>query len=140
MAPTPPLTASAERDRGSVMPMTVILIVFLMVGAWALVSASQQWESRREAKAVAAAASRAGAQGDSDGLRAGVITDPVAAQARAMAIIAASGATGTATVDSDGTVAVTVTVDVEYAFPTAGFPASVTASAVSVATPNVVGG
>ncbi|MGE0795442.1 MAG: pilus assembly protein TadG-related protein, partial [Acidimicrobiia bacterium] len=60
-----------DGDRGSVMPMTAVLIVFLMIGAWAVVSASQQWAVRRDAAGVAAAAARAGAQGDLSALRAG---------------------------------------------------------------------
>ena len=39
--------------------LIAILIAFLMIGCWALVSASQQWNSRREAHAVAASAARA---------------------------------------------------------------------------------
>ncbi len=120
-------------DRGSVMPMTVILIAFLMVGAWSLVSASQQWSARREAHAAAAAAARAGAQGDPNQLRAGLVIDPDTATGRAQAILAATGYTGIVTVDGL-TVTVTVTVDVpvDYAFPSAGFPSSVSGSASAV--------
>ena len=121
----------SQRDRGSVMPMTVILITFLMFGTWSLVSASQQWSARREAHAAAAAAARAGAQGDPDQFRAGLVIDPEAATGRAQAILAATGYTGTVTVD-DLTVTVTVEVPVDYAFPSAGFPASVSGSATAV--------
>ena len=61
------------------MPMTAILIVFLMLGGWALLSASQQWNARRDAHAVAAAAARAGAQGDELTLRSSRVVDPVGA-------------------------------------------------------------
>lgn len=118
-------------DRGSVMPMTVILIAFLMVGAWSLVSASQQWSARREAHAAAAAAARAGAQGDPNQLRAGLVIDPDTATGRAQAILAATGYTGIVTVDGL-TVTVTVDVPVDYAFPSAGFPSSVSGSASAV--------
>ena len=118
-------------DRGSVMPMTVILIAFLMVGAWSLVSASQQWSARREAHAAAAASARAGAQGDPNQLRAGLVIDPDAATGRAQAILAATGYTGIVTVDGL-TVTVTVDVPVDYAFPSAGFPSSVSGSASAV--------
>ena len=127
------MTARPESnsDRGSVMPMTVILIAFLMVGAWSLVSASQQWSARREAHAAAAAAARAGAQGDPNQLRAGLVIDPDAATGRAQAILAATGYTGVVTVDGL-TVTVTVDVPVDYAFPSAGFPSSVSGSASAV--------
>ena len=118
-------------DRGSVMPMTVILIAFLMVGTWSLVSASQQWSARREAHAAAAAAARAGAQGDPDQFRAGLVIDPDAATGRARAILAATGYSGTVTIDGL-TVTVTVDVPVDYAFPSAGFPSSVSGSATAV--------
>lgn len=120
-----------ERDAGSVMPMTAILIVFLMLGAWSLVSASQQWAARRDAHAAAAAAARAGAQGDPNQLRVGLVLDEDSAVTRAQAILAASGYSGTIAVDG---VAVTVTVDVpvDYTFPAAGFPASVSGSATAV--------
>lgn len=127
------MTARSESnsDRGSVMPMTVILIAFLMVGAWSLVSASQQWSARREAHAAAAAAARAGAQGDPNQLRAGLVIDPDTATGRAQAILAATGYTGIVTVDGL-TVTVTVDVPVDYAFPSAGFPSSVSGSASAV--------
>lgn len=118
-------------DRGSVMPMTVILIAFLMVGTWSLVSASQQWSARREAHAAAAAAARAGAQGDPDQFRAGLVIDPDAATGRVQAILAATGYSGTVTIDGL-TVTVTVDVPVDYAFPSAGFPSSVSGSATAV--------
>ena len=127
------MTARPESnsDRGSVMPMTVILIAVLMVGAWSLVSASQQWSARREAHAAAAAAARAGAQGDPNQLRAGLVIDPDAATGRAQAILASTGYTGIVTVDGL-TVTVTVDVPVDYAFPSAGFPSSVSGSASAV--------
>lgn len=128
-----------ERDRGSVMPMATILIAFLMIGCWALVSASQQWDSRREAHAVAASAARAGAQGDADSIRRGVLLDPTSATSRANAILAASGLSGSVSID-DLRVTVTVTVGVDYAFPAPGFPSSVSGSASASATPGVIGG
>ena len=127
------MTARSESptDRGSVMPMTVILIAFLMLGSWSLISASQQWSARREAHAAAAAAARAGAQGDPNQFRAGLVIDPDAATDRAQVILAATGYTGTVTIDG---LSVTVTVDVpvDYAFPSAGFPSSVSGSATAV--------
>ena len=121
----------SNSDRGSVMPMTVILITFLMLGTWSLVSASQQWSARREAHAAAAAAARAGAQGDPDQFRAGLVIDPDAATGRAQAIRAATGYTGTVIIDGL-TVTVTVDVPVDYAFPSVGFPSSVSGSATAV--------
>jgi hypothetical protein len=120
------------------MPMATILIAFLMIGCWALVSASQQWNGRREAHAVAASAARAGAQGDADAIRSGVLLDPEMAIVRANAILAAAGYTGSVDVD-ELRVVVTVTVGVDYAFPAPGFPASVSGSASADATAGVTG-
>jgi Flp pilus assembly protein TadG len=120
------------------MPMAAILVVFLMVGAWALVSAAQQWSMRRDVHAVAAAAARAGAQSDTDTLRSGGVVDPGAASARAQAILAASGHTGVVTVDG-ATVTVIVTGTVAYAFPAPGFPDSVTGTASAIARRGVTG-
>jgi hypothetical protein len=111
----------------------------LMLGAWALVSASQQWGTRREAYAVAAAAARAGAQGDPQQLRTGGVLDADAASGRAQAIVAASGYSGSVHVDGD-TVIVTVTAGVDYAFPSPGFPDTVSGSSTAVAQRGVAGG
>lgn len=119
-------------DRGSVMPMTTILVVFLMVGGWALLSASEQWNARRDAHAVAASAARAAAQGDERSLRSGGVLDPGAAAARAEAILAAGGHSGSVAVDGD-TVTVTATAPVTYAFPSPGFPRVVSGTATAVA-------
>ena len=126
------------RDRGSVMPMTAVLIVFLMVGAWSVVSASQQWAARRDAQGVAAAAARAGAQGDLAALRTGRVLDPTAATDRAQAIIDSAGYSGAVAIDAQ-TVTVTVTAGIDYAFPSPGFPGSVTATASAVAIGGVDG-
>lgn len=127
-----------DRDHGSVMPMTTILVVFLMIGAWSLISASQQWVARRDAHAVAAAAARAAAQADPVALRSGDVIDPAAAQARAEQIIAASGYTGSVTVDG-ASVTVSVSAGVTYAFPAPGFPSRVSGSAAAIVQRGVTG-
>ena len=129
----------AERDRGSVMPMTAVLIVYLMIGAWALVSASQQWAVRRDVQGVAAAAARAGAQGDQLALRQGGVLNADAAVDRAQAIIATAGYTGTVTVNGQ-TVVVTVHAGIDYAFPSPGFPSAVNGTSSAVAVRGVTGG
>jgi len=118
--------------------MTAILIVFLMIGAWALVSASQQWAVRRDAQGVAAAAARAGAQADPAALRHGIVLDADAAAQRAQAIIGAAGYSGTVSVDGV-TVTVSVSAGIDYAFPSPGFPGTVDASATAVAVAGVTG-
>jgi hypothetical protein len=87
---------------------------------------------------VAASAARAGAQGDADAIRSGVLLDPEMAIVRANAILAAAGYTGSVDVD-ELRVVVTVTVGVDYAFPAPGFPASVSGSASADATAGVTG-
>lgn len=126
------------RDRGSLMPMTTIFVVFLMFSAWALVSASEQWAARRDVHGVAAAAARAGAQGDPLALRSGAVLSADAATARAEAIIAIAGYGGSVSVGAD-TVTVTVTANVDYAFPTAGFPGSVSGTSTAVVARGVTG-
>jgi hypothetical protein len=132
------VTRRLAGDNGSVMPMAVILITFLMVGAWALVSASQQWTARRDAYAVAAAAARAGAQTDPMVLRAGGLLDADGATARARQVLTATGHHGTVTVDGQ-TVTVVVTATVGYAFPSPGFPATVTGTATAAVRAGVDG-
>lgn len=127
-----------HHDRGSMMPMATILVAFLMLGGWALLSATQQWSARRDAHATAAAAARAGAQGDQESLRTGGVVDPAAATSRAQAILAASGFTGSVIVDGE-TVTVTVFASVDYAFPSPGFPSSVSGSASASALVGVIG-
>lgn len=128
----------SDRDRGSVMPMTTVLVVFLMVGAWALLSATQQWGIRRDVQGVAAAAARAGAQGDQTALRTGGILDSAAATTRAQMVIATAGYSGNVSINGP-TVMVTVTGDIDYAFPAPGFPPSVNATASADAVAGVTG-
>lgn len=128
MNATPP---DRDRDRGSVMPMTTILVTFLMIAAWSLASASQQWSTRRDVHAVAASAARAAAQGDPLALRSGTVLDPDAAVARAESIINASGYAGSVAIDGLS-VTVTVTAPIQYSFPSPGFPSSVTGTASAV--------
>jgi Putative Flp pilus-assembly TadE/G-like len=136
--PTRNVRRRCRGDEGSVMPMATIFVIFLMIGAWALVSASQQWGARREAHAVAASAARAGAQGDQNMLRTGGVLDPDTAAQRAQAILTASGYSGSVSVDG-ATVTVTVTATVEYAFPAPGFPGAVSGSSTAIAQRGVNG-
>jgi Flp pilus assembly protein TadG len=127
------------RDRGDVMLMTAVLVVFLMVGAWALVSAGQQWGARRDAQASAAAAARAGAQVRPGEVRGGAVSlDPGAARTRAQAVLGASGHAGAVSV-SGLTVTVVVSREIDYAFPAPGFRTSVTAAATATASRGVRG-
>ena len=87
---SPTKREQTDRDIGSVMPMTAILIVFLMLSAWALVSASQQWGARRDAYAAASAAARAGAQADPELLRQGIVVD----EARRRVCVSLAGVSG----------------------------------------------
>lgn len=127
-----------DRDAGSIMPMTTILIAFLMLSAWALVSASEQWGARRDVYAAASAAARAGAQADPELLRQGILIDDARATERALAVLAAAGYSGSVEVDGEQ-VTVTVTAPVDYAFPSPGFPGEVRGSATAVARRGVVG-
>ncbi len=130
---------SAEvRDRGSVMPMTTVLVAFLMIAAWSLISASEQWGARRDAYAAAAAAARSAAQADPEALRFGVVIDEARARERADAVLAAAGYAGSVVVDGES-VTVTVNAPVEYAFPSPGFPSEVTGTATAVARRGVNG-
>jgi Flp pilus assembly protein TadG len=130
---------SSANDEGSTMPMTVIFIVFLMVATFALVSASQQWNTRRDALAVAAAAARAGAQGTRGSVRTDQGLDAAGANARAQAILSAAGFGGSVSVSGES-VTVTVVARVKYAFPSPGFPATVSGTSTALARQSVDGG
>jgi Flp pilus assembly protein TadG len=118
-----------SNEDGSVMPMVVIFIVFLMVSSFALISATQQWNTRRDARAIAASAARAGAQGDVDA-RGGGFFDSTLATQRAQAVLGAAGATGSVSVQGNN-VTVTATLVVKYAFPSLGMPGSVTGTSTA---------
>jgi Flp pilus assembly protein TadG len=127
------------RDRGDVMLMTTVFVVFLMFGAWALVSAGQQWGARRDAQASAAAAARAAAQVHASEVRGGSVTlDRAAANARAQAVLSASGYGGAVSVNGL-TVTVVASRGIDYAFPAPGFDSSVSASATATAARGVQG-
>lgn len=139
---TPLLPRSKRRrgagDDGDTMLMTVVLLTFLMVGAWALISGSQQWGARRDAQAVASAAARAGAQVSNAEVRGGFSIDPALASERANLVLAASGYSGSVSVNGV-VVSVQATGSVDYAFPAPGFPSTLTASASSSAARGVRG-
>jgi Flp pilus assembly protein TadG len=118
--------------------MTTVLVAFLMVSAWSLISASQQWGARRDAYAAAAAAARAAAQADPHSLRHGLIVDEAMAVDRAQAVLTAAGYQGSVVVEGER-VTVTVNAPVEYAFPSPGFPSEVTGTATAVARRGVNG-
>ncbi len=119
------------RDRGDTMLMTVILVTFLMLGAFALISGSQQWSARRDVQAAASAAARASVQVSGAEVRGGSVQiDPGAAQLRASQVCAASGYTCVVSVSAT-TAAVTLTGPVDYSFNTPGFPTSLTATATA---------
>lgn len=127
-----------SRDRGSVMPMTTAFVAIVMVGVFALISASQAWGERRHIQGVADAAARAAAQLDAaDARRAGFI-DPGAASARAQAIAAGSGVAVTAVVVDGQRVTVSVAGPVDYAFPAPGLPGSMSATGSAVAQVGIV--
>ena len=128
----------AISDDGDTMLMTVVLLTFLMVGAWALISGSQQWGARRDAQAVASAAARAGAPVSDVEVRGGLSIDPGLAAQRANRVLSASGYVGSVSV-SGAVVTVQATGSVEYAFPAPGFPSTLTASASSSAARGVQG-
>ena len=128
----------ASGDDGDTMLMTVVLLAFLMVGAWALISGSQQWGARRDAQAVASAAARAGAQVSEVEVRGGLSIDSGLASQRANRVLSASGYTGSVSVNG-AVVTVQATGAVDYAFPSPGFPATLTASASSSAARGVQG-
>ena len=125
-------------DRGSVMPMTTAFVALVMVGVFALISASQAWGERRHIQGVADAAARAGAQMDGADARRGLTIDPAAAAARASAVAAGTGVTVTAVVVAGLQVTVSVTGAVDYAFPAPGLPTSMSASGSAIAQTGIV--
>ena len=131
--------APESRDRGETMLMTVVLITFLLLGSWTLISASQQWGARRDVQAVSSAAARAGAQVSEVEVRGGSVTiDPSLAEGRAAVVLAASGYTGSVSVNGL-TVTVVATGSVDYAFPAPGFPGQLSATSTAIAVRGVDG-
>lgn len=129
-------------DCGETMLMTTVLISFLMLASWALISGAEQWGARRDIQAAASAASRAGAQVTEEEVRGGILVlDPALVQQRVDLVLGASGYSGSAVIVEDGfTVRVTATGPVSYAFPAPGFPASLTATGSSSAVSGVRSG
>lgn len=129
--PGAPADRRAVRDRGDTMLMTTVLVGFLMVGAFALISAGQAWGARRDVQASAQAAARAAVQVSPSEVRGGsVAIDPGLAAARASEVAAASGYSVAVSVSGTSATA-TVTGAVDYAFGGAGFPGSMTATATA---------
>jgi hypothetical protein len=127
-------------DNGSMMPMALVMVAFLIVSFAALVSASEAWGERRDAQATAAAAARAAAQPGAEEIVGGrVQLDAGAAAGRAQSILSSSGHTGSVSV-SGNTVTVTATGTVEYSFGGPGFQSSMTATVSADAENSVFGG
>ena len=125
------LDQRALRDRGDTMLMTTVLVAFLMVGAFALVSAGQAWGARRDVQATAQAAARAAVQVSPSEVRGGSVSiDPGLASARAAEVASASGYTVSISVTGTSATA-TVSGSVSYAFGGPGFPDSMTATATA---------
>ena len=128
------MTSTSEtagvRDRGDTMLMTTILVTFLMLGAFALISASQAWAARRDVQAVAQSAARAAVQVGPSEARDGIRLDPGLAAQRATTVASAAGYTATIHITGDQ-VTVTVTAPVAYRYAAPGFPTSMTATATA---------
>jgi Flp pilus assembly protein TadG len=139
---TTPSPRRGAGDGGETMMMATVLISFLLLASWALISGSQQWGARRDIQAASSAAARAGAQVSELEVRGGDLAlDPRLVQQRVELVLAASGYSGTAEIiDAGLTVRVTATGSVSYAFPAPGFPTSLTASGSSSAVSGVVSG
>jgi len=127
------------------MLMSIVLLSALLVGITTLISAGDQWESRRKAASAAATMARAGAQGDVNLLRDGIgVIDPTGAQQRVGEVVAALNSADPTANYSGGidriettSVVASATVSVDYTFPAPGFPSQVTGTASAEA---VVGG
>ena len=136
-----PMSSTTSRrcrgDRGDLMAMTAIVIVFLMAGSWALISASQQWGARRSVQATAAAAAPPErrspptnyAPGSSTPTRRPPVPKPSSPRPAALARSTWHG----------DTVTVTATRRVGYSFPAPGFPAAVTGQSIANAVAGVRG-
>lgn len=131
METAPEVQEAPIRDRGDTMLMTTILIGFLMLASFALISASQAWGARRDVQATAQAAARAAVQVDDTEVRGGSVSiNPALAAQRAAQVTASSGYSVSVTV-SGTTATATVTGSVDYAFPAPGFNSSMTATATA---------
>jgi Flp pilus assembly protein TadG len=120
----------SDGERGAVSVMMTIVAGGLLVFSLTLITAGQQWQTRRAAIEIAEAAARAGAQGTQQRRIAGRV-DPREATQRAQRIIRAHGASGSVTVVGD-VVTVAVAVSFDPMFPVPGVDSVV--DAVSSAT------
>lgn len=105
------MTSRRHDDRGQVSAFVVVLVVAFLALAGLVLDGGRYYAAQREARNIAAAAARAGAQSVSeDALRDAaptVVLDPAAAYQRAQDFLDAVGASGIIEV---GTTTVTVTV------------------------------
>lgn len=134
-------------ERGDVMLWVVVAAPFLLTGTIGLVSASQHWEARREAHAVAAAAARSAAQADPVLSRSDspALAAKDNARQRALDFVASQSGSETYSASVDvsqypDSVAVTVSSTVDYTFPGFGLPAQVEGTASAAALEGVIDG
>lgn len=118
--------------------MTTAFVAVVMIGVFALVSASQAWGERRHIQGVADAAARAAAQLDVADARRATAIDPAGAAARAGAVAAGTGVTVTGVAVDGLQVTVTVAGPVDYAFPAPGLPSSMSATGSALAQTGIV--
>lgn len=114
-------------ERGSILPMTLVIVSGLSVVVLSFIGAQEGWAVRRDAQLAAEAAARAGAQVASDEWR---ISQSVsgAAQPQAGAVLAARGYQGTVQVTGNEVV-VTVVAPIQHTFPMPWLPTQASATA-----------
>ena len=114
-------------DRGSILPMTLVMLSGLAVVVLSFIGAQQGWAVRRDAQLAAEAAARAGAQVDSGSWR-GSQSVPADAGLRARSVLASSGYQGS--VQVTGTeVVVSVVAPIHHTFPMPWLPTQASATA-----------
>lgn len=116
-------------ERGSILPMTLVIVAGLSVVVLSFIGAQEGWAVRRDAQLAAEAAARAGAQVDAEQWRSSQTVSTGAAP-QAMAVLASSGYQGTIRVVGREVV-VTVVAPIHHAFPMPWLPTQTSATATA---------
>ncbi|MDH3302629.1 MAG: hypothetical protein OES24_19190 [Acidimicrobiia bacterium] len=116
-------------ERGSILPMTLVIVAGLSVVVLSFIGAQEGWAVRRDAQLAAEAAARAGAQVGAEQWRSSQTVSTGAAP-QAMAVLASSGYQGTIRV-AGREVVVTVVAPIHHTFPMPWLPTQTSATATA---------
>ena len=118
---------SCGDERGSILPMTLVIVAGLSVVVLSFIGAQEGWAVRRDAQLTAEAAARAGAQVTPEVWRSAQTAPPTAGP-QARSVLNLQGYQGTVQVTAYEVV-VTVVAPIQHTFPMPWLPTQTTATA-----------